>query len=300
MIKGPDPGQTNSLGFRVENDMGYSMGMFLGQNRAVFGSTNMTPVDFISNGLVPKMTLDPSGNFGIGTSTPLSRLHVVGPDPGSGSAVLGARIENASGYNVGILVSNNRAIIGATNATPLDFISNGLVPRMTLDPSGNLGIGTQTPAALLHVAGNAQIDGNIAAKYQDVAEWVKASSTYAAGTVLIIDPSKPDQVLEGFQPYDTRVAGVVSERPGVLLGEGGEDKVKVAHSGRVKVKVDASFGPITTGDLLVTSSTPGYAMRSTPVDLGGINIHRPGTLIGKALEPLMEGQGEILVLLMLQ
>jgi hypothetical protein len=29
-------------------------------------------------------------------------------------------------------------------------------------------------------------------------------------------------------------------------------------------------------------------------------MHRPGTLVGKALEPLTEGQGEILVLLTLQ
>jgi hypothetical protein len=29
-------------------------------------------------------------------------------------------------------------------------------------------------------------------------------------------------------------------------------------------------------------------------------VHRPGTLLGKAVEPLAEGQGEILVLLMLQ
>jgi hypothetical protein len=41
-------------------------------------------------------------------------------------------------------------------------------------------------------------------------------------------------------------------------------------------------------------------MKSQPIDLGGAQIHRPGTLIGKALEPLQNGQGEILVLLSLQ
>jgi len=52
--------------------------------------------------------------------------------------------------------------------------------------------------------------------------------------------------------------------------------------------------------LLVTSATPGYAMRSEPVQVGEVRIHRPGTLIGKALEPLADGKGEILVLLLLQ
>jgi hypothetical protein len=306
-IKGPDPGaQSNKLGFRIENTPGFSVGMFVSANRGVFGSTNLTPLDFISNGILPKMTLDTSGYLGIGTTTPISKLHIIGTDPGTGSATLGIRVENGNGYNASMMVANNRAIIGTTNSTPIDFISNGLVPRMTLLPTGALGIGTSAPTALLHVAGAAQVDGNmavsgnIAAKYQDVAEWVKAPSQLPAGTVLIIDPAKIDQVLEGSKAYDTRVAGVVSEQPGVILGEGGDDKVKVAHSGRVKVKVDAGFGAIATGDLLVMSSTPGHAMRSTPVELNGITMHRPGTLIGKALEPLSSGQGEILVLLMLQ
>jgi hypothetical protein len=41
-------------------------------------------------------------------------------------------------------------------------------------------------------------------------------------------------------------------------------------------------------------------MFSEPLDLGGTKIHRPGTLNGKALEPLPTGEGEILVLLSLQ
>jgi hypothetical protein len=68
----------------------------------------------------------------------------------------------------------------------------------------------------------------------------------------------------------------------------------------VKVKVDATRGAIKVGDLLVTSGVEGMAMKSVPVDLGGTQIHRPGTIIGKALEPLEKGAGEILVLLSLQ
>jgi hypothetical protein len=41
-------------------------------------------------------------------------------------------------------------------------------------------------------------------------------------------------------------------------------------------------------------------MKSMPVEFGGVRMHRPGTLIGKALEPLANGTGEILVLLSLQ
>jgi hypothetical protein len=41
-------------------------------------------------------------------------------------------------------------------------------------------------------------------------------------------------------------------------------------------------------------------MKSQPLEIAGEQIHRPGTLIGKALEPLAKGTGEILVLLSLQ
>lgn len=41
-------------------------------------------------------------------------------------------------------------------------------------------------------------------------------------------------------------------------------------------------------------------MRSRAVRIAGVAMHRPGTIIGKALEPLARGRGEILVLLTLQ
>src|SRR5205807_6310727 len=122
----------------------------------------------------------------------------------------------------------------------------------------------------------------------------------AAGTFVVLDLDRANHVLASTTAYDTAVAGVVSERPGIALGEGGEGKVLVATTGRVRVKVDATYAPIKVGDLLVTSDVEGVAMKSEPLDLGGVPIHRPGTLIGKALEPLASGTGEILVLLSLQ
>ena len=93
---------------------------------------------------------------------------------------------------------------------------------------------------------------------------------------------------------------MISAQPGITLGEKSDSKVLVATTGRVKVKVDASKSPIHIGDLLVTSDVPGMAMKSEPIMIGGRQIHGPGTLIGKALEPLEKGSGTILVLLSLQ
>jgi len=57
------------------------------------------------------------------------------------------------------------------------------------------------------------------------------------------------------------------------------------------IRVDASYSSILPGDLLVSSPTPGHAMRAIePL---------PGTVIGKALGSLEEGQGTIPVLITL-
>jgi hypothetical protein len=181
-----------------------------------------------------------------------------------------------------------------------------ITERMRVTATGNVGIGTDNPMTKLDVAGdiqvsgNANIAGNIAAKYQDVAEWVPARQPLAARTVVVLDKLQANSVVASSRAYDTHIAGVVSSKPGVVLGEGGAGKVLVATTGRVKVKVDATRRPINIGDLLVSSRKPGMAMRSRPIRVGGTLIHRPGTIIGKALEPLASGEGEILVLLSLQ
>jgi len=80
--------------------------------------------------------------------------------------------------------------------------------------------------------------------------------------------------------------------PGVLRVEGailpgGYGNVVTLGAFRA-IKVDARFGPIHAGDLLVASSEPGFAM-SDPDP-------RTGTVIGKALAPWSQGQGEIPVM----
>jgi hypothetical protein len=191
--------------------------------------------------------------------------------------------------------SGNESVGGALAVTGDGSVGGAL----TVTGNGSVG-GALTVTGNGSVGGNLTVTGNIAAKYQDLAEWVPAAEPIPAATLVVVDKLRTNAVLPSSKPYDTHVAGVVSALPGIVLGEEGEGKVKVATTGRVKVRVDATAAPIEVGDLLVTSNKAGMAMRSMPVDIGGVEIHRPGTLVGKALEPLAEGEGEILVLLSLQ
>ena len=256
-----------------------------------------------------------SGNVGIGTT--------------AGASVVGERLTVNTFAGFGdralttpfVIVGNTGAptgIVGTLSNHNLSFRANN-ADHMILTSSGNLGIGTTSPGAKLEVNGNTNVTGNInvtgtgnitaagtieggniKAKYQDVAEWVGSSQELPTGTVVVIDHTKSNQVIASSQAYDTRVAGVISERPGITLGESGDKKVLVATTGRVLLVVDASTGPIQIGDLLVTSDIPGVAMKSEAINVGSVHIHRPGTLVGKALEPLAKGQGKVLVLLSLQ
>ena len=135
----------------------------------------------------------------------------------------------------------------------------------------------------------------------DLAEQVNASEKLAAGDVVEIDPTRPDHFRVARTPYSKLVAGVISTRPAILMGvegitvagDGPEDeRPPLALVGRVPVKVSTENGSIAIGDLLVASSTPGHAMRA--------DNPPPGTILGKALEPLEKGTGTILVLLTLQ
>ena len=120
------------------------------------------------------------------------------------------------------------------------------------------------------------------------------------GTVLVIDERNPGRLKKSESSYDTKVAGVVSGANGIRPGitarqEGTLDRgCPVALTGRVYVKADAAYGSIRPGDLLVTSETPGHAMRADDPTRAN------GAILGKAMTSLESGCGEVLVLVGLQ
>jgi hypothetical protein len=108
-----------------------------------------------------------------------------------------------------------------------------------------------------------------------------------SGDVLALDPLQPGKLRRAATPGDPNVAGIADR---ASAGVDGIEKVSVVTSTYATVSVDARFGAIHPGDLLVSSTTPGHAMLATAAP--------PGTVIGKALQSLESGTGVIRVLLL--
>src|SRR5262249_21880002 len=144
------------------------------------------------------------------------------------------------------------------------------------------------------------VDIQLTKKQGDCAEEfdiADASSVYP-GTVMVL--GEDGTLHQSNQAYDKRVAGVISGagdyRPGIVLDrqESQPNRKPIALVGKVYCKVDASYAPIEVGDLLTTSATPGHAMKA------GDPFKAFGSVIGKALRPLANGQGLIPILIVLQ
>ncbi|MCL2335199.1 MAG: hypothetical protein FWC57_03950 [Endomicrobia bacterium] len=126
----------------------------------------------------------------------------------------------------------------------------------------------------------------------DLAEIYPSSDNLSPGDVVIISQTKDGYIEKSKTANDTKVAGVVSTKPGIVLNSEAAG-YQLALVGKVPVNVTNEGGDIKRGDLLVASSTPGCAMKA-PSD------PKAGTIIGKALENSSGPKGKILALVNLQ
>jgi hypothetical protein len=229
---------------------------------------------------------------------------VYGEHKGLGMGVLG--IARRSGQGVFGYSELGEGVHGDTNSPNFNGVA-GIAKNKTGTGAGvygeSLGRG---PAGLFKgnvtVTGNVTVGGDIfltgpgadCAEHFDAAE----AEQIEPGTVVVID--RQGALRPSREAYDKKVAGVVSgagqHRPAIVLDRQPlrNGRVPVALVGKVYCKVDARYSPIDVGDLLTTSPTAGHAMR---VD----NPSRAfGTVIGKALQPLVAGQALIPILISLQ
>jgi hypothetical protein len=168
---------------------------------------------------------------------------------------------------------------------------------------GNLIIGSSgTPSTdVFRVNGNGAVfaNGGYSSSGADIAEYVPSIEKLHPGDVVEIDSANGELFRLSSHSNSTAVAGVVSTKPGVSLNNSTEEEAPakglplLALSGRVPVKVTSENGAIRAGDLLVSSSKAGHAMRA-PAN------PQAGTVIGKAMQKFDEETGEIEMLVMLR
>lgn len=138
--------------------------------------------------------------------------------------------------------------------------------------------------------------GDIVLQGGDCAEEFSAFEGHDIEPGMVVESAGAEQVRPVSSAFSKAVVGVVSGanglRPGIVLHRvnGRKSTVPVALAGKVYCRADASYGAIAVGDLLASSPTLGHAMR---VDEPSSYI---GCIVGKALDALPEGRGEVLML----
>mgnify|MGYP001562046304 CR=1 FL=1 len=90
----------------------------------------------------------------------------------------------------------------------------------------------------------------------DLAEWIPGENI-SGETIVSVDPNNREKVMASDKPYDSKVLGIVSTKPGWLIG-------------------DQKDGNIKLGDAITTSDIAGVGMKATG----------PGWIVGKAMEAL--------------
>ncbi|MBN1824699.1 MAG: hypothetical protein JW958_00450 [Candidatus Eisenbacteria bacterium] len=264
-----------------------------------------------------QMRLTSNGRLGIGDVSPDATLHVGGDalvwDAGSSGRALD--VYNPD-YQLGQLVnfessdsvsSNNdmlQILVGSNSSDNMQFIECERGVNAVFKVQGD---------------GDVLADGSFTgpADFSEMIAVRAGASSVEPGDVMVVDPSGSREIAKSAEPRSTLVAGVYSTRPGFVgserdwdridpsKAEGEEsgtytradmaaefDEIPLAVVGIVPCKVSAENGAVRPGDLLVTSATPGHAMRD--------DEPRTGTVLGKALEPLASGTGVIRILVTLQ
>jgi hypothetical protein len=205
---------------------------------------DINPFAIASSSGLNLLTVLSSGDVGIGTSTPGARLDVYKNTTDSDTDILRVISDVGSVGNVKFRVDSDGDVFtdGATTiGTPADLAEN---------------YPTNEPL----------IAGTVVTFATTTEEWSLDNKETESNTYQI-------STIRKARGGDVAL-GVISTRPGILLGGNTKNGTPVAFSGRVPVLVTNENGSVKQGDYLtISTSSEGYAMRAT----------ENGDVIGRAI-----------------
>jgi hypothetical protein len=214
-----------------------------------FGTTSNHPLLFQVNS-DEKMRILSNGNVGIGTTSPANKLTISNDGAAGYSTSIGL-------YNTFNTAANRNWAIGLNRNAYGDFsiitssVQDGVpnTERLYISNSGNVGIGTTSPAEKLHVIGNVLFQNSTPA-------WAAADSS--TGLVISGSDSGGTNYISNY--YDTSIIQIgagVTQKTGIIINgqastlgstiqfrTGGSEKVRIAADGNVGIGTTSPSGAL--------------------------------------------------------
>lgn len=244
----------NGQYYKSDNAAGGSVRMLgiNGSNVAYIGAIDSGPLSTIINASSTsataaiytagseRMRIASNGKVGIGTTAPTRQLHVVTTEAAAGEfngvntfvditdSTVSGRLQSAGNiFNIGTLEAGKS----------LAFKTGAGTERMRIDSNGNVGIGTSSPGATLHV-NTLSGEGNPGLSSGECARFQRNSAFNASASIAIIAGSAADAQI-AFGDNSNAQSGLIRYRntsDAMLFMTGGvNERMRIDSSGNVGI-----------------------------------------------------------------
>jgi hypothetical protein len=198
-----------------------------------------------SEGGVEALRIDSSGNVGIGTSSPATAFEVNGVSTGEylrvGGGTLSDRSLRFSNFTVASLAGVGHQI-NVPNAYGVLAFATGSTERLRIDASGNVGIGTTSPAHKLTVAGYSNVDAANKLAIGDNADYQ---------ALIYMESANETLTIENTSDYAGRAT---------IFKDNGTERMRIDASGNLLVGHTSQDFPVDDGGAGVTLRPTGVML----------------------------------------